>query len=80
MQKTILAPSLSPNHTPMTVVSCNAEPGQSLEAGFVLYELETDKIVTEVELSEAGRLVAWAVEEGEQVHAGEPIAVLESDI
>ena len=50
--------------------------GESVAAGEPLYEVETEKVLYEVEAPAAGVVAAWLVEEGATVDCGVPVAVL----
>lgn len=77
MKKTVYVPKLSPQNQSMLVVSLEVQPGAPIEAGDLLYEVETDKVVTGIEATETGTLSAWCIQEGDSVHAGDAAAVLE---
>jgi len=50
--------------------------GESVTAGEPLYEVETEKVLYEVEAPSSGVVAAWLVEEGATVDCGVPVAVL----
>ena len=50
--------------------------GESVTAGDPLYEVETEKVLYEVEAPSAGIVAAWLVEEGATVECGVAVAVL----
>jgi pyruvate dehydrogenase E2 component (dihydrolipoamide acetyltransferase) len=50
--------------------------GESVAAGEPLYEVETEKVLYEVESPAAGVVAAWLVEEGATVDCGIAVAVL----
>jgi pyruvate dehydrogenase E2 component (dihydrolipoamide acetyltransferase) len=50
--------------------------GESVTAGEPLYEVETEKVLYEVEAPSAGIVAAWLVEEGATVECGVAVAVL----
>lgn len=52
-------------------------PGDQVEKGEALAEIETDKATVELEAFESGRLAQLLVEEGTTVPVGEPVALLE---
>jgi pyruvate dehydrogenase E2 component (dihydrolipoyllysine-residue acetyltransferase) len=50
--------------------------GESVNAGEPLYEVETEKVLYEVEAPAAGVVAVWLVEEGSTVECGVAVAVL----
>lgn len=52
-------------------------PGDRVQRGEALAEIETDKATVELEAFESGRLTRLLVEEGATVPVGEPVALLE---
>lgn len=58
-----------------TVQAWMKEEGDSFEVGDVLYEVETEKVVTEVEAKQPGTLVRIVVREGEERPAGTVLAI-----
>lgn len=61
-----------------TLVRWLKQPGDKIERGEPIAEIETDKAVIEVEAFESGVLVKLLVEEGTTVPVGEPIAILDT--
>jgi pyruvate dehydrogenase E2 component (dihydrolipoamide acetyltransferase) len=59
-----------------TVVAWLVEPGATFEQGDVVYEVETEKVETEVAAPTAGRLVRVLVEPDREVPVGTPLAVV----
>ncbi|BAS26057.1 dihydrolipoamide acetyltransferase family protein [Limnochorda pilosa] len=53
-------------------------PGDAVQKGEALAEIETDKATVELEAFESGRLAQILVEEGATVPVGEPVALLET--
>lgn len=54
------------------------QPGQEFRAGEGLYEIETEKVTSEVEAPGDGRLVEILVPEGETAEVGQDVCVVES--
>lgn len=54
------------------------EPGEAFEAGEPLFEVETDKMTSEVEAEESGIMGRQLVEEGDEVEVGTVLAEVES--
>ena len=59
-----------------TVLSWKKAEGDSLSPQDVLAEVETDKAAMEIEVFDSGVLLKILAEEGDQVPAGQPIAIL----
>ncbi len=55
------------------------EAGERVEVGEALYELETDKVVNQIEATVSGVLTELLVEEGDPVTAGQAIATITQD-
>ena len=53
-----------------------AEP---VAPGEPLYEIETDKVVNQIEATEAGVLKKQLREEGDEIVPGAPVAILETE-
>ncbi|GAA2840348.1 hypothetical protein GCM10010471_23420 [Leucobacter komagatae] len=73
----ILMPRLSDTMTEGTIAAWRKQPGDRVEAGDIIVEIETDKALMEQEAYEAGVLSAILTQEGEQARIGEPIARLD---
>lgn len=76
MSKKITVPQL-PDMDSATLVAWEKEPGDKVQAGDVLYEIETDKVVSQIESDVAGTLKQQFFEEGDQVKPGDTIAELD---
>lgn len=61
-----------------TLVRWLKQPGDAVQRGEPIAEIETDKAVIEIEAFESGTLTKLLVEEGTTVPVGEPIAVLDT--
>jgi pyruvate dehydrogenase E1 component beta subunit len=73
----ILMPALSPTMTEGTLAKWVKKEGDTVEAGDVIAEIETDKATMEVEAVDEGTLGKILIEEGSQgVAVNTPIAVL----
>src|SRR5256885_16317772 len=80
MPTEILMPALSPTMEEGKLAKWLVEEGQTIKAGDVIAEIETDKATMEVEASDEGRgskLLGPAGTEG--VKGNTPIAVLDGD-
>ncbi len=72
-------PDLATTGSPIKVLRWLVEVGKSVERGQPLLEVETDKAVMQVESVVSGRLSSLAAQEGDEVEAGQTIAVFDSD-
>ena len=73
----IKMPALSPTMEEGTLAKWLVKPGDEIQAGDIMAEIETDKATMEFEAVDEGTLVSIAVEEGsENVKVGTVIAVL----
>jgi pyruvate dehydrogenase E2 component (dihydrolipoamide acetyltransferase) len=71
-------PQASPTMEVGTVLSWKKAEGDSLSPQDVLAEVETDKAAMEIEVFDSGVLLKILADEGDQVPAGQPIAILGS--
>ncbi len=78
MIKTVKMPKLSANMENGVLVSWNKQPGDTVKKGDVLFEVETDKVVSEVESLEDGKLNKVLFEEGDSVKVDETIAEIQT--
>ena len=72
----ILMPRLSDTMEEGVISSWQKQPGDEIEVGDVIVDIETDKAVMEFEAYEAGVLKEILVPEGESAAIGTPIAVI----
>jgi pyruvate dehydrogenase E2 component (dihydrolipoamide acetyltransferase) len=73
----ILMPALSPTMTEGNLVKWHKKEGDTVKAGDVIAEIETDKATMEVEAVDEGRIGKILVPEGtELVKVNQPIAIL----
>ncbi|MFC6885028.1 dihydrolipoamide acetyltransferase family protein [Actinomadura yumaensis] len=72
----ILMPRLSDTMEEGVISSWQKKPGDAVEVGDVIVDIETDKAVMEYEAYEAGVLEKILVEEGQSAAIGAPIAVV----
>ncbi len=73
----VLMPALSPTMEEGTLAKWNVKPGDQVNSGDVIAEIETDKATMEVEAVEEGKVGKLLVDEGtEGVEVNAPIAVL----
>jgi pyruvate dehydrogenase E2 component (dihydrolipoamide acetyltransferase) len=73
-------PQASPTMEKGTVLSWKKAEGDRLEPQDVLAEVETDKAAMEIEVFDSGVLLKILAQAGDEVPAGQPIAILGSSI
>ena len=59
-----------------TIVSWKKQPGDQVEKGEIILEIETEKTVLEVESNVSGVLLKIIVDEDETVEVGTPLALV----
>ena len=79
MEKQLAMPKLRPEMTSGVLCAWLKEEGEAVRAGEPLYEIETDKVVNQIEATESGILKKHLQEEGDEVEAGAPVAILETE-
>lgn len=79
MEKQLSMPKLRPEMTSGVLCAWLKEEGETVQAGEPLYEIETDKVVNQIEATESGVLKKQLQEEGDEVEAGAPVAILETE-
>lgn len=77
MEKEIKMPRLRPEMTDGILCSWLKEEGESVKEGEPLYEIETDKVVNQIEAPQSGILKKQLCEEGDKVDVEAPVAILE---
>lgn len=75
----VVLPQLSSNMESAVLVSWEKQPGETVKSGDILYEVETDKVVSQVEAEHDGVLARQLVEEGDEVKPGEAVAEIEEE-
>jgi pyruvate dehydrogenase E2 component (dihydrolipoamide acetyltransferase) len=76
MAISITMPRLSDTMEQGTVVKWHVSTGDSVSAGDVIADIETDKATMELESFDDGTVAALAAEEGKSIAVGLPIAIL----
>src|SRR5438094_6330124 len=80
MPTEILMPALSPTMEEGKLAKWLVEEGQTIKAGDVIAEIETDKATMEVEASDEGKVSKLLIPAGtEGVKVNTPIAVLDGE-
>ena len=77
MEKELTMPKLRPEMKNGMLCAWLKEEGDAVTAGEPLFEIETDKVVNQIESTETGVLKKRLFEEGDTVNVDTPIAVLE---
>src|SRR3954468_22869650 len=76
MPSYIEMPKLSDTMTEGTLVKWRKKPGDKVEVGDILAEVETDKAVMEMEAFDEGVLAEYIVQEGGKAQIGQRLAVM----
>ncbi len=77
MKRTIHMPKLSPEMEKGVLVAWNKEPGDVIKKGDILFEVETEKVVSEVEATEDGIMGEQFADEGDEVTVDAKVADME---
>jgi len=72
-------PSIGEGITSADVAQIMVQPGDSIEAGQVVMELETEKAVVELPCPHAGKLEKLLVKTGDSIKIGQPIMTIEGN-
>ena len=78
MEKELTMPKLRPEMEKGVLCAWLKEEGDTVTAGEPLYEIETDKVVNQIEATEDGILRRQLCEEGDTVDALAPVAIVET--
>lgn len=78
MEKKLTMPKLRPEMESGVLCAWLKEEGDPVAAGEPLYEIETDKVVNQIEATEDGVLKKQLFEEGDTVDVEAPVAILET--
>ena len=79
MEKKINMPKLAPDMESGVLCAWLKEEGESVAAGEPLFEIETNKVVNQVEATTSGVLKKQLVEEGDTVRVDTAVAVVEAE-
>jgi pyruvate/2-oxoglutarate dehydrogenase complex dihydrolipoamide acyltransferase (E2) component len=79
MKKSIKMPKLSDKMESGVLTAWNKQPGEAVKKGDSLFEVETDKVVSEIECMEDGILEEVLFEEGDEVKVDEIVAVIQCE-
>lgn len=79
MEKKVFMPKLSAKMTEGVVASWLKEEGETVSKGEILFEVEQDKVVCEIESEVDGVVKKIVVESGDQAKVDELVAVIEQE-
>ena len=79
MEKKINMPKLAPEMESGVLCAWLKEEGESVAVGEPLFEIETNKVVNQVEATTSGVLKKQLVEEGDTVGVDTAVAVVEAE-
>ena len=79
MEKKINMPKLAPEMESGVLCAWLKEEGDTVTVGEPLFEIETDKVVNQIEATESGILKRQLVEEGDTVPVETAVAILEEN-
>ena len=79
MEKKINMPKLAPEMESGVLCAWLKEEGESVAAGEPLFEIETNKVVNQVEATTSGVLQQQQVEEGDTARGDTAVAVVEAE-
>ncbi|MCS6878731.1 MAG: lipoyl domain-containing protein [Geminicoccaceae bacterium] len=77
MKLVLKLPRLSMNMQEGTIVAWRVAPGEAFKAGDVLYEIETEKVTSEVTAPCDGVLLEILAEAGTDLEVGDPVCRIE---
>lgn len=72
----VLMPKAGQSMEEGTIVKWHVKPGDTIEKGQVIFEVETDKATVDVEAVDAGRLARIVLAEGQSIAVQQPVAYL----
>lgn len=78
MEKELTMPRLRPEMKDGVLCAWLKEEGDTVTAGEPLFEIETDKVVNQIEATQSGILKKQLFEEGDTVNVDTPVAILET--
>lgn len=79
MEKNIVMPRLRPEMEKGVLCAWLKEEGETVSAGEPLFEIETDKVVNQIEATQDGVLKKQLIEGGDTVDVETPVAILETE-
>lgn len=79
MKIEIKMPALKPDMKTAALCAWNVGEGDTIKAGEVMFEVETDKVVSQVEAAADMKITKLLADEGDEVTSGEVIAYAETN-
>ena len=79
MKVEITMPALRPEMKSGVLCTWCVKPEDEVKSGDVLFEVETDKVVSEIEAMHDMKIVSLEAEEGDDVPVGQVVAYAEAD-
>ncbi len=79
METQVKMPRFTEEDKPSLLASRRKQTGEPVRKGEILFEVETEKVVSEVEAPADGILKEWRYEEGDHIAAENVVAVLSSE-
>lgn len=79
MKVEITMPALRPEMKSGVLCTWCVKPGDEVKRGDVLFEVETDKVVSEIEAMHDMKIISLEAEEGDNVPVGQVVAYAEAD-
>ena len=79
MEKNIVMPRLRPEMEKGVLCAWLKEEGEPVSAGEPLFEIETEKVVNQIEAYQYGLLQKQLIVEGDTVDVETPVAILETE-
>ena len=77
MKKVIKLPELGKDIKEYVLVAVNKEEGETVDKGEILFEVEADKVVNEIEAEDSGVMRKWLIEEGDEIEPGQAIGEMD---
>lgn len=75
----ILMPELKPGAKKATLCAWLKDEGDPIRAGEAIFEVETEKVVTQVEATHDGIFHKQLVEEGDEVEVNSAVAIIKEN-
>ncbi len=79
MKLQITLPALRPGMKSGVLCGFLKSPGDHVNKGEALFEIETDKVVSQIEAQESGVLTELTAEEGDELPVGSTVAIMETE-
>ncbi|MBQ7523807.1 MAG: lipoyl domain-containing protein [Oscillospiraceae bacterium] len=79
MKRTIVLPKLKENAQDAMLCAWLKAPGERVEKGEAICEIEMDKVVCQIEAAFSGVLGTQFAEEGDTIQVGDAVATVEED-